>query len=379
MRAGATIVKPPAGRRRKLLWIEHTMDTQGGKRIHSRSVGGERKRVSIAEALITRASVQGWDNSSKGLDASTAVEYVKSLRALTNMAQVSTAVSLYQAGESLYELVDKVLLIDEGHCIYWMGTADEAKQYFMNLGFDRPDRWTTADFLTSVTDVHERNVRKASRIASHGSSEDFARVYKKSEAYQRNLEDIRGFEAEIEARRQARGGNGSERTKKKNYTIPFYKQVMSLVHRQFFIILGDKASPGQMGRHRLPRPDRGESLLRSPDTAAGAFTRGGVLFFILLFNALLALAEQTAAYASKPILLKHKNFSFYRPSAYAPAQTVDVPMVFVQVLLFDVIIYWMAGLCHALSVFHFHLDPMDRHHDDVCLLPRDLGFVQDTG
>lgn len=31
------------------------------------------------------------------------------------------------------------------------------------------------------------------------------------------------------------------------------------------------------------------------------------MFFILLFNALLALAELTAAFHSRPILLKHKS------------------------------------------------------------------------
>ena len=77
----------------------------------------------------------------------------------------------------------------------------------------------------------------------------------------------------------------------------------------------------------------------------GVFTRGGTLFIVLLFNALLALAEMTAAFTSKPILLKHKSFSFYRPAAYAVAQTVvDVPLVLVQVVLFNLIIYFMTGV-----------------------------------
>lgn len=33
------------------------------------------------------------------------------------------------------------------------------------------------------------------------------------------------------------------------------------------------------------------------------------MFFILLFNALLALAELTAAFESRPILMKHKSLS----------------------------------------------------------------------
>jgi ATP-binding cassette subfamily G (WHITE) protein 2 (SNQ2) len=67
----------------KLFWIEHTLDTRLGNEIIRGVSGGEKKRVSIAEAMVTKASVQCWDNSTKGLDASTALEYVQALRTLT--------------------------------------------------------------------------------------------------------------------------------------------------------------------------------------------------------------------------------------------------------------------------------------------------------
>jgi ATP-binding cassette subfamily G (WHITE) protein 2 (SNQ2) len=77
---------------------------------------------------------------------------------------------------------------------------------------------------------------------------------------------------------------------------------------------------------------------------------------MLLFNALLALAELTAVFASRPILLKHKSFSFYRPAAYAIAQTVvDVPLVFIQVFLFDIVVYFMADLGRTASQFFISL------------------------
>ncbi|KAL7929751.1 ABC-2 type transporter domain-containing protein [Trichoderma chlorosporum] len=60
----------------------------------------------------------------------------------------------------------------------------------------------------------------------------------------------------------------------------------------------------------------------------------------------------TAAFTSKPIMLKHKSFSFYRPAAYAVAQTVvDVPLVFIQIVLFNTIIYFMAHLSRTASQF----------------------------
>lgn len=336
----------------KVLWIEHTMETKVGNEYVRGVSGGERKRVSIAEALITRASIQGWDNSSKGLDASTAMEYVQSLRTLTNMAQVSTAVSLYQAGESLYNMVDKVLLIEKGQCLYY-GAADGAKQYFVDLGFDCPERWTTADFLTSVTDPHERSVRKGWEDRIPRSAEDFAQVYRRSDAYKRNLADIAEFETRLDEQRRMREENSSKATQQKNYTISFFQQVVVLAKRQMFVLLGDKASlGGKWGGIVFQGLIVGSLFFNLPNTSAGAFTRGGVIFFVLLFNALLALAEQTAAFESKPILLKHKNFSFYRPAAFALAQTlVDAPTVLVQVVLFDVIIYWMAGLSATASQF----------------------------
>lgn len=191
--------------------------------------------------MITRASVQAYDGSSTGLDASTAVEYVQSLRTLTNMAQTSTAVSLYQAGESLYELVDKVILIDQGKCLYY-GSAELAKQYFLDLGFECPERWTTADFLTSVTDKHARSIKKGWEDRIPRTSDEFAAIYRESDAYQRNLNDIKGFEDKLEEQRTARQENRSKKNKQKNYTISFYKQVIAVTKRQFFVLLGDRAS-----------------------------------------------------------------------------------------------------------------------------------------
>jgi ATP-binding cassette, subfamily G (WHITE), member 2, SNQ2 len=336
----------------KLFWIEHTLGTKVGNEYVRGVSGGEKKRVSIAEAMITRASVQMWDNSTRGLDASTALEYVQSIRSLTNMAHVSTAVALYQAGETLYECFDKVLLIDEGKCLYF-GPAEKAKEYFQHLGFDCPDRWTTADFLTSVSDEHERSIREGWEQRIPRSAQQFADIYKKSATYQQNLEDMREFEMHLEEQRRERLANTSKKNQKKNYTLPFYQQVWACTQRQFLVVYGDKASLiGKWGGIVFQGLIVGSLFYDLPKTSQGAFTRGGVLFFVLLFNALLALAEMTAAFASKPILLKHKSFSFYRPAAYAVAQTVvDIPLVFIQVVIFDLIIYFMAGLGRTPSQF----------------------------
>ena len=305
----------------KLFWIEHTMNTKVGDEYVRGVSGGEKKRVSIAEAMITKASTQCWDNSTRGLDASTALEYVQSLRSLTNMAHISTAVALYQAGESLYELFDKVVLIDEGKCLYY-GPAENAAAYFENLGFNRPARWTTADFLTSVTDPHERQIREGYEDRFPRSAEQFEEAYAKSDIHTVNLRDLEEFEQQSEEQHRQREAAMTKATKQKNYTLSFQKQVLACTHRQFLIMFGDKQSlTGKWGGILFQALIVGSLFYNMPQTSSGVFLRGGALFFMLLFNALLALAELTAVFASRPILLKHKSFSFYRPAAYAIAQT----------------------------------------------------------
>lgn len=340
----------------KLFWIEHTLGTKVGDEFVRGVSGGEKKRVSIAEAMITKASIQCWDNSTRGLDASTALEYVQSLRSLTNMAHISTSVALYQAGESLYDLFDKVVLIDEGKCLYF-GPTEDAAAYFENLGFSRPGRWTTADFLTSVTDEHEREITPGYENRIPRSAEQFEEAYRASESYKSNVMDIENFEKEIEQQTRERNEAQTKATTEKNYTLPFYKQVTACTHRQFLIMFGDQqALIGKWGGVLFQALIVGSLFYDMPRTSAGVFPRGGVLFFMLLFNALLALAELTSAFSSRPIMLKHKSFSFHRPAAYAIAQTVvDVPLVFVQVFLFDIVVYWMAGLSRTASQFFISL------------------------
>lgn len=91
----------------RTMGIEHTVGTKVGNEYVRGVSGGERKRVSIIETLATNGSVFCWDNSTRGLDASTALEYTKAIRALTDILGCASIITLYQAGNGIYELFDK--------------------------------------------------------------------------------------------------------------------------------------------------------------------------------------------------------------------------------------------------------------------------------
>ena len=106
-------------------------------------------QVSSPPVLIVQPPhLISFHSSTRGLDSSTALEFVRALRIATDVARTSTVVSIYQAGESLYEHFDKVCVIFQGRMAYF-GRADQARQYFIDLGYDPAHRQTTADFLVA--------------------------------------------------------------------------------------------------------------------------------------------------------------------------------------------------------------------------------------
>jgi ABC-type multidrug transport system ATPase subunit len=64
--------------------LSHTYNTVVGNDYVRGVSGGERKRVSIAEMALSGAAISAWDNSTRGLDASAALSFVRSLRILSD-------------------------------------------------------------------------------------------------------------------------------------------------------------------------------------------------------------------------------------------------------------------------------------------------------
>jgi ATP-binding cassette, subfamily G (WHITE), member 2, SNQ2 len=96
----------------------------------------------------------------------------------------------------------------------------------------------------------------------------------------------------------------------------------------------------------------GTVWLNLPKTSAGAFTRGGLLFISLLFNAFQAFSELASTMIGRPIVNKHKAYTFHRPSALWIAQiTVDLAFSAVQILIFSIIVYFMCGLVREAGAF----------------------------
>jgi len=230
--------------------IEHTRDTIVGDPYVRGISGGERKRVSIAEMMVTGGTVCAWDNSTRGLDASTALDYTKSLRVMTNIYKTTTFVSLYQASENIYKQFDKVLVIDNGRQVYF-GPAADARSYFEVLGFMEKPRQTTPDYLTGCTDEFERDY-SAGRSAENAphSPETLAQAFSDSKYTIALNQEMNAYRETLAAEQHiyedfqvaVRESKQKGASKKSVYSIPFHQQVWALMRRQFLIKWQDKFS-----------------------------------------------------------------------------------------------------------------------------------------
>jgi ABC-type multidrug transport system ATPase subunit len=335
-----------------MLGLTKQMNTMVGNAWVRGLSGGERKRMSIAEQMTTSSSINCWDCSTRGLDAASALDYVRSLRIMTDVTKKTTVATLYQASNNIFTLFDKLLLLDEGRCLYF-GPTELAKAYFEDLGFLCPNRKSTPDFLTGICNPNEREIRPGFEDSCPKFAFEFEERYYQSAIYKQMMDALEEYEHQVtvekpgDAFRQAVDEEHQKRAPKRApFTASFYQQVKALTIRQYYLNITDiGALISRYGTILIQSLITASCFFKMAEDGNGAFSRGGALFFALLFNSFISQSELVNFLMGRPILEKHKQFSLYRPSAFYVAQVVmDVPYALVQVLLFEICAYFMMGL-----------------------------------
>ncbi|KAK9477636.1 ABC-2 type transporter-domain-containing protein [Lipomyces japonicus] len=341
--------------------LRHAYNTKVGNDYVRGVSGGERKRVSLAEVMAARPVMVSWDNATRGLDSSTALEYAQTIRTSTSLLQNVALVTIYQAGEHIYKLFDKVTVIYAGRQVYF-GPIDKAKQYFVNMGWECPARQTTSEFLTAVTDAGGRTPRSGYENKVPRNAEEFVKYWKASPEFAQLLDDIATYKQSVDPASTLRAMKESANQEKMRkmpqsspYTIAYRSQLWACTVRGYQRIWGDMAYMiTNFSATVIQSLIIGSLFYNIPVDVTGVFSRGGVIFFSILFNALTSMAEITNAYAQRPIVLKHKSYGFYHPSAEALASLVsDFPIKLLTTLLFDIIIYFLANLNRKAGQFFY--------------------------
>jgi ABC-type multidrug transport system ATPase subunit len=349
----------------KVFGMSHVLDTLVGNDYIRGISGGERKRVSIMECLAVDSAVVAWDNSTRGLDAASAVKYAQSLRIMTDVTGKTTFVTLYQASDAILKLVDKIMILDEGKMIY-QGSVCEAQRYFEELGYFREPRQTLADFLTSVTTHSQRQFREGYQQRAPKGAEALEKAFCENSLYERIFEEINGFRACLSTLTGS-DSNASEQhpfkttapTKKSrfvpstsSYNTSFPLQVRLCLQREW----------SQLRQHMYPLYVRftivlvlsfllGSMFYKMPQDTTGIYSRGGFIFYSAIAIGWIQLAELEGALEGRGIISRHKRQAITRPCVVGFAKVLfDLLIILGETVMFSIIAYFLAGMRYEVSL-----------------------------
>ncbi|KUJ09554.1 putative ABC transporter [Mollisia scopiformis] len=346
------------------LGIKHTTNTPVGGVLIKGVSGGERKRVSVAEALLSGSPLQCWDNSTRGLDSANALEFCKTIRLSTSLAGTSAFVSLYQGSQDAYEVFDKVTVLYEGRQVYF-GPCRDAKSFFNNMGFECAPRQTTADFLTALTSPAERRVRPGYEGLVPSTADEFAQRWMCSKAYERLLDDIDRYNqkfpiggASVQAFTESRRAQQAVQQRVGSpYTLSLYQQVMICVERGFQRLRGDASvTISRVVANAVLALVVGSMFYNLDETTDSFYSRSVLIFLAILLNAFASALEILIIFDQRPIVEKHSKYGLYHPFAEAVASTLcDMPFKVCNAVFFNLVLYFMSNLRREPGAFFVFL------------------------
>ncbi|KAK2736180.1 GTPase-activating protein [Myotisia sp. PD_48] len=348
--------------------LSHTVNTKVGNDYVRGVSGGERKRVSIAEMALASAQICCWDNSTRGLDSATALEFAKALKVSSQVGGMTQCLAIYQASQAIYDLFDKAVVLYEGRQIFF-GPADGAKEYFETMGWYCPPRQTTADFLTSVTNPTERVARAGFESKVPRTAIEFERYWHESQFYKalalemdtHETQTYSQVDGQLQELREAQGQAKAKHVPKRSpFLISLPMQIRLCTVRAYQRLWGDKSSTvSTVVSQTIMALIIGSLFFNTPKTTASFFAKGSVLFFAILLNALMSITEinglctlQHTKDEQRPIVVKQVRFAFYRAFAEAAAGLVaDFPIKFLTAAMFNVTLYFLGDLSRTAKQF----------------------------
>lgn len=266
--------------------------------------------------ILARAPIGCWDNSTRGLDAATALQFVQTLRTTADIIGMTHAVAIYQASQAIYEVFDKVIVLYEGREIYF-GSTSAAKTYFEEMGWYCPPRQTTGDFLAAVTNPAARKPGKGYEGRVPRTPDDFERYWKSSKEYEVLRQEIERHDKETSTTAAAAVFRASRRAMqnpymwaKSPYIVSIPMQVKICTKRAYQRLWNDKVSTltvliGQIFMALIV----GSVFFGSPDNTNSFFARGSTLFFATLLSALIAVTEINNLYQQRAIVEKQASYA----------------------------------------------------------------------
>ncbi|KAI2466210.1 P-loop containing nucleoside triphosphate hydrolase protein [Annulohypoxylon bovei var. microspora] len=137
------------------LGLKDCANTRIGNSQHRGCSGGEKRRTSIGVQLLANPSILFLDEPTTGLDATSAYQLVRTLKALASKGR-TVITTIHQPRSEIWDLFDNLIILSKGSPVY-SGSMKECIPWFTELGFQLPAFVNPAEFLIDHAAIDNRS------------------------------------------------------------------------------------------------------------------------------------------------------------------------------------------------------------------------------
>eukprot|EP00698_Gefionella_okellyi_P012708 TRINITY_DN3436_c0_g3_i2.p1 TRINITY_DN3436_c0_g3~~TRINITY_DN3436_c0_g3_i2.p1 ORF type:complete len:1137 (-),score=253.62 TRINITY_DN3436_c0_g3_i2:2148-5558(-) len=325
----------------KILGLEHCAHTQVGNDEIRGVSGGERRRVAIAEAMVSDPDLIFMDEPTSGLDAATALSVMKSLRDLANAGKTIIC-TIHQPRADVFNSLDCVMLLAKGRVAYF-GHSSNVVSYFASLNppLHCPTTCNPADFGVDLTTI----VGRSEQVAAQKRVEFLVQAYQS----QQPTDEFTPSDAPVAA------STATEPRDRLVYTQASWPLQFALLTQRAWrnLIRVPRNLVARLLQSTVIAVVIGLVFLRLPYGQTSIQDRPGLLFFAMLFYSYATMLEVILKFPpEKGILRRERASDAYATSAYFCGKfAAEMPFELFFTCVFLVILYWMTGLNPAADRF----------------------------
>jgi ABC-type multidrug transport system ATPase subunit len=132
--------------------LDSCADTLVGNAFQHGLSGGQKRRLSVAVALMKRLEIIFLDEPTSGLDAAAAAGIMEFLKDLTKSEKLVTIFTVHQPSTHIFNSFDRVMLLSKGRTAF-VGRASDVSDYFARIGHLLPKQTNPAEFMLDIVNT----------------------------------------------------------------------------------------------------------------------------------------------------------------------------------------------------------------------------------
>lgn len=332
--------------------VNHVIHQLGLERVANKRIGdasrrglsgGERRRVSIGCALVSRPRLLIADEPLSGLDAISAARVISAFRELAQGSQVGSTtviVTVHQPSSEIFHSFDKIMLMSQGVVIFH-GSPAESLSWCEKQGEKCPAGHNVADHLLKIASGPDASSR-TSAIGEKDLREKGSNPSADTSVGQEAAMTLSSDEGSAVA-----AGDPWQKAVSGRSMTSFMTQIATLSRRNFITARRD---PGGALAHIVGAVVIGlivgGCFYQVKLTIAGFQNRVGSMYFLFILLSFSALSSATAFSKARPLMMRERANRLYGPLSWLVSYVVYDALLLrvVPAVLFSIIMYWMVGM-----------------------------------